>query len=135
MGSGQANVKAYNRQLRDLIIAGRAKPSFVVAQEIPCRRMVGEGSEAAVLALGPHRTPRRGRERQVPAAAGLDAGLLVRGQDVLVLAKGPALPFPLVEVQHAGGLLGEPGVAGEDPRPVLSGLQRVVGKPVAHRGR
>ena len=38
MGTGQANVKAYNRQLRDLIIAGRAKPSFVVSQEIPLQR-------------------------------------------------------------------------------------------------
>jgi glutathione-independent formaldehyde dehydrogenase len=35
MGSGQANVKAYNRHLRDLIIAGRAQPSFVVSQELP----------------------------------------------------------------------------------------------------
>jgi glutathione-independent formaldehyde dehydrogenase len=35
MGSGQANVKAYNQQLRDLIIAGRARPSFVVSKELP----------------------------------------------------------------------------------------------------
>lgn len=35
MGSGQANVKAYNRQLRDLIVAGRATPSFVVSKELP----------------------------------------------------------------------------------------------------
>ncbi|MGA8112463.1 MAG: glutathione-independent formaldehyde dehydrogenase [Actinocatenispora sp.] len=35
MGTGQANVKAYNRQLRDLIVAGRATPSFVVSQELP----------------------------------------------------------------------------------------------------
>lgn len=35
MGTGQCNVKRYNRQLRDLIIAGRAKPSFVVSHEIP----------------------------------------------------------------------------------------------------
>jgi glutathione-independent formaldehyde dehydrogenase len=35
MGSGQANVKAYNRHLRDLIIAGRAEPSFVVSKELP----------------------------------------------------------------------------------------------------
>lgn len=34
MGSGQANVKAYNRQLRDLIAAGRARPSFVVSHEV-----------------------------------------------------------------------------------------------------
>ncbi|HET6635183.1 MAG TPA: glutathione-independent formaldehyde dehydrogenase [Streptomyces sp.] len=35
MGTGQANVKAYNRQLRDMIIAGRAEPSFVVSQRLP----------------------------------------------------------------------------------------------------
>ncbi|GEL16427.1 glutathione-independent formaldehyde dehydrogenase [Pseudonocardia asaccharolytica] len=35
IGTGQANVKAYNRQLRDLIIAGRAEPSFVVSKELP----------------------------------------------------------------------------------------------------
>lgn len=35
MGTGQCNVKQYNRHLRDLIIAGRAKPSFVVSHELP----------------------------------------------------------------------------------------------------
>ncbi|HET6877693.1 MAG TPA: glutathione-independent formaldehyde dehydrogenase [Jatrophihabitans sp.] len=35
MGTGQANVKAYNRYLRDLIVAGRAEPSFVVSKELP----------------------------------------------------------------------------------------------------
>jgi glutathione-independent formaldehyde dehydrogenase len=34
MGTGQANVKRYNRQLRDLIIDGRAKPSFIVSHEL-----------------------------------------------------------------------------------------------------
>lgn len=34
-GTGQCNVKRYNRQLRDLIVAGRAKPSFVVSHELP----------------------------------------------------------------------------------------------------
>jgi glutathione-independent formaldehyde dehydrogenase len=34
LGTGQCNVKRYNRQLRDLIIEGRAKPSFVVSHEI-----------------------------------------------------------------------------------------------------
>jgi glutathione-independent formaldehyde dehydrogenase len=35
LGTGQTNVKRYNRFLRDLIIAGRAKPSFVVSHELP----------------------------------------------------------------------------------------------------
>ena len=34
IATGQCNVKAYNRQLRDLIHAGRAKPSFIVSHEI-----------------------------------------------------------------------------------------------------
>jgi glutathione-independent formaldehyde dehydrogenase len=34
-GTGQCNVKRYNRQLRDMIIAGRATPSFVVSNEVP----------------------------------------------------------------------------------------------------
>ena len=34
MGTGQAPVKRYNRQLRDLIIAGRAKPGWIVSHEL-----------------------------------------------------------------------------------------------------
>jgi glutathione-independent formaldehyde dehydrogenase len=34
MGTGQANVKAYNRQLRDLITQGKAEPSFLVSHEL-----------------------------------------------------------------------------------------------------
>ena len=35
MGTGQADVKSYNRQLRDLIIAGRAEPGLIVSKELP----------------------------------------------------------------------------------------------------
>ena len=35
MGTGQAPVRRYNRQLRDLIITGRATPSFIVSHELP----------------------------------------------------------------------------------------------------
>ena len=35
LGTGQCNVKRYNAYLRDLIVAGKAKPSFVVSHEIP----------------------------------------------------------------------------------------------------
>jgi len=34
LGTGQCNVKTYNRYLRDMIISGRAKPSFVVSHEV-----------------------------------------------------------------------------------------------------
>ncbi|KKY13201.1 putative s- glutathione dehydrogenase [Diplodia seriata] len=42
IGTGQCNVKAYNRYLRDLIVAGKAKPSFVVSHEI----MIDDASDA-----------------------------------------------------------------------------------------
>jgi glutathione-independent formaldehyde dehydrogenase len=38
IGTGQANVKAYNRQLRDLIHTGRAKPSWIVSHQLPLDR-------------------------------------------------------------------------------------------------
>jgi hypothetical protein len=75
------------------------------------------------------------REREVEAHAGLDAGLLVGAEDVVVLAKRPSFPFPLVEVQDPAVLPGEARVAGEDPRPVLPGLDGVVSEPTAHGGR
>jgi glutathione-independent formaldehyde dehydrogenase len=34
MGTGQAPVKRYNRELRDLIITGRATPGFIVSHEL-----------------------------------------------------------------------------------------------------
>jgi glutathione-independent formaldehyde dehydrogenase len=35
IGTGQANVKRYNRQLRNLIHTGRAKPSWIISHELP----------------------------------------------------------------------------------------------------
>lgn len=35
IGQGQAPVKKYNVYLRDLIVAGKAKPSFIVSQRLP----------------------------------------------------------------------------------------------------
>ena len=35
MGTGQADAKQYAHQLRDMIVAGRAEPGFVVSQQLP----------------------------------------------------------------------------------------------------
>jgi threonine dehydrogenase-like Zn-dependent dehydrogenase len=35
MATGQANVKAYNRKLRDLIASAKAKPSEIISHELP----------------------------------------------------------------------------------------------------
>jgi glutathione-independent formaldehyde dehydrogenase len=40
IGQGQAPVKKYNAYLRDLIIAGKAKPSFIVSHRLPLAKPV-----------------------------------------------------------------------------------------------
>jgi threonine dehydrogenase-like Zn-dependent dehydrogenase len=35
IATGQANVKAYNRKLRDLIAAGKARPSQIISHQLP----------------------------------------------------------------------------------------------------
>jgi glutathione-independent formaldehyde dehydrogenase len=40
IGQGQAPVKKYNVYLRDLIIAGKAKPSFIVSHRLPLAKAV-----------------------------------------------------------------------------------------------
>jgi threonine dehydrogenase-like Zn-dependent dehydrogenase len=35
IGTGQANIKHYNRHLRNLIHAGRAKPSWIISHRLP----------------------------------------------------------------------------------------------------
>jgi hypothetical protein len=46
-----------------------------------------------------------------------------------------AVPAALVEVEHRPGLLEEVGVPGEDPRPLLPRLDRVLGQPAGDRRR
>src|SRR5204862_2282909 len=74
-------------------------------------------------------------QRGVAATPGLDGGLLIAGDDVVVGAEEFALPRSGVEVQDPPGLDGEVGIPGEDPRPVPPGSDRVAAKPPAHRGR
>ena len=61
---GQAPVKRYNAFLRDMIIHGRAKPSFIVSHRLPLSRApeayalfdergVGKGKEYTKVVLKP----------------------------------------------------------------------------------
>jgi glutathione-independent formaldehyde dehydrogenase len=64
IGQGQAPVKKYNVYLRDLIIAGKAKPSFIVSHRLPLskaaeayahfdERGVGKGKDWTKILLKP----------------------------------------------------------------------------------
>ncbi|HVW08099.1 MAG TPA: glutathione-independent formaldehyde dehydrogenase [Bryobacteraceae bacterium] len=64
IGQGQAPVKKYNEYLRDMIIAGRARPSFIISHRLPLsqapqayahfdRRGVGDGRAFTKVVLKP----------------------------------------------------------------------------------
>ena len=79
------------------------------------RGEVGERSAAQVLEFDQSRTPAARRGGLVVAAERLQLRLLIGRDHVLVRAQPLAVEDARVEVQHAGGLLGEVGVAREDP--------------------
>ena len=65
---------------------------------------VGQGAAAAVLELDPHRPSGRARRRLgVAPAAGLEPGLLIGADHVVVGAERLAVAGAGVEVQHPGG--------------------------------
>jgi glutathione-independent formaldehyde dehydrogenase len=64
IGQGQAPVKRYNEYLRDLIMAGRAKPSFIISHRLPLsktpeayakfdQRGTGDGADYTKVLLKP----------------------------------------------------------------------------------
>ncbi len=70
IGQGQAPVKKYNVYLRDLIVAGKAKPSFIVSQRLPLskapeayenfdKRGVGTGQDWTKVVLKPELDSKR----------------------------------------------------------------------------
>src|SRR5450755_3960234 len=68
----------------------------------------------------------RGGQRRGLAAPRLDRGLLVTADDVVAGMQKLALPTAGGQVKDAAGLLGEAGVAGEDPGAVLPRLDRIL---------
>ncbi len=92
-----------------------------------------EGPAALVLELDAHGPTRRRRQRRVTTDAGLDARLLVGADDELVALERPAVPLAGVQVEHAGRLALEVGVAREDPAAVGPGLDRVLVEPAPDR--
>src|SRR5262249_49490321 len=113
---------------------GLAPAGDLPAADVPGGQ-VGQGAAALVVVLDAHRAGLAGRQGGVAAAAGLDGGLLIGADDVVVAARRRAVPGPGVRVERPGGLYRELRVADRDPGPVLPGLERVTGEPAADGGR
>ena len=81
IGSGQAPVKKYNRQLRDLVASGNAGPSFIVSHELPLdqARRRRTSISTTVTRAGPRSSStRRAQER--------DMATTLNGRRVAILA-------------------------------------------------
>ena len=63
------------------------------------------------------------------AAAGLNAGLLIGGDDELILLEGTALPLARIQVQHATGLGSEIWIARKYPTAVIPRPNRIFMEP------
>src|ERR687884_691219 len=74
-----------------------------------------QGSTALVCVLDIGHWARRGRQRGMATAAGLDAGLLVGAEDVVLGPQGFALPPARIEVQNRAGLGNEEGITRKNP--------------------
>jgi hypothetical protein len=88
-----------------------------------------------VIVFDPHGAGLARGQGWMAAATGLDGGLLVGGDDVLVVVERLSVPHPGVEVEHPFRLHRKVGVAHGNPGPVPPGFDRVVGEDATHGGR
>jgi len=103
------------------------------AMDIPgCQ--VGPGAFAEVLMLNAHRTVGRRRQRRLFSAAGLNTGLLVCGDDVVVSAQWSALPDAFVKIEDGSGFVGKVRIAREDPASMLPGAEGIPAEPTPQSG-
>ena len=73
MGTGQANVKHYNRELRDLIHAGKAKPSWIISHELPlARRRAPTSTSTPATRVGPRWCSSRSSRRCERTKSGVE---------------------------------------------------------------
>ena len=106
------------------VLAPAGHPSAV---DIPGGQ-VGHGAAPLVVVLDAHRAGLARRQGGVAAAAGLDRGLLIGADHIVVRAQRLTVSDPGIQVEHLGRLGGELRITDRDPGPVLPGLESVAGQ-------
>jgi hypothetical protein len=90
---------------------------------------VGPGAAPRVFVFDVHRLLGTWGQGVMLAQAGLDAGLLVGGDQVVLGAQGSAVPVPLIQVQNPTGLGGEVGITREDPAAMTPWAKSIAAQP------
>src|SRR5215813_14591811 len=94
-------------------------PRFTPAHDIAPTHVPGsqilQSPLTLVFVLNIGRSARRGRQGGMATVAGLDAGLLVGAEDVVLGPQGFALPQARIEVQNRASLVNEVGITRKNP--------------------
>ena len=98
------------------------------AMDIPSSQ-IGPGAFAKVLVLDASGAVGSHGQGRMFAAAGLNAGLFVRGNDVVINAQRSALPNVLVQIEDRAGFGSKVGITREDPTPMLPRPEGITAEP------
>jgi hypothetical protein len=90
---------------------------------------VGPGTHAEVLMLNVGRAIGRQRQCQLFSAAGLNTGLFVCADDVIIGTQWCALPDTLVKIEDESGFCSKVRIAGEDPASMFPGPKGITAEP------
>lgn len=99
---------------------------------IQCRH-ISPGATSGVFMLDLHGQMRFRRQGEVSAAARLNTGFFVGGDDEFVVMERPLFPDALIKIEDTAGLGRKFRIARENPTAVLPGPDRIGVKPTPHR--
>jgi hypothetical protein len=92
---------------------------------IPCSQ-VDQGARSIVLMLDTLRSAAAGRRALMDTGASLNAGFLIRTEDIVVVAERPPLPGLVLEVENRASLRLKRGITWENPAAKVPGANRVL---------
>ena len=90
---------------------------------------VGPGAHPEVLRLDVRRAIGRRRQRRLFSAAGLNTGLFVCADDVIIGTQWSALPDTLVKIEDGSGFCGKVRIARKDPASMFPGAKGIAAEP------
>ena len=90
---------------------------------------IGPGPHAEVLMFDMHRAIGSRRQRWLFSAAGLNTGLFVCADDVVIGTQWSALPDALVKIENRSGFAGEVRISGKDPASMFPGAKGIAAEP------
>jgi len=90
---------------------------------------IGPGTQAEVLMLDVGRAIGRRRQRRLFSAAGLNTGLFVCAEDVIICTQWSALLDTLVKIEDGSGFSDKVRIAGKDPASMFPGAKGIAAEP------